>query len=176
MPRSHLARLRVLATCGLIGSGPASAALEGHVIGAQYLFDSIASVFADLGTATVGSAVEFQVFSILADVGDGQIRLDRPGGIEFAPGSFNGWRFHDALGAMPAITSVTVNAATRIEGFDASRISFDADNIWLNFASLGNSEVFYAVVDVRLVPEPASWAMFAAGLLALGTAARRRVT
>lgn len=158
-----------------LGAGAAQAGMDGHTIGAQYLLPDIGTVNNDHGTAVVGPGVEFFLGDVSQDLSDSQITLSRAVGISFVTaGSFNGWRYYDALGTMPDITGVTVNGSSTFPGFDNSRITFDANNIWLNFANLSNSD-FSAVVDVQMgvIPEPSTYALMAVGLLGIALTARR---
>lgn len=100
--------------------------------------------------------------------------LSRPGPVTFLTGTFNGWSFYDTTNNLPPITGVTVNGTTTIAGFDASRVSFDADHIYLNFVDLADQNNFYAAVDVTFgVPEPGTWALMFAGLGLVASVARR---
>ncbi|MEO8122839.1 MAG: PEPxxWA-CTERM sorting domain-containing protein [Burkholderiales bacterium] len=169
-------RLGGLVAVGMLAvSGAAQAGFDGNTISADYLYSDIGTVYQALGSAVVGAGVEFSSFGISLDLSDTQITMSRPGEITFLPGTFNGWRFYDATDNLPAITGVTVNGATTISGFDNSRVSFDADHVWVNFVDLADANDFYAVVDVAFaVPEPATWAMMLAGLGMVGALAARR--
>lgn len=74
-------------------------------------------------------------------------------------------------------TSVTIDPITNMIGLDASRISFDADNIFVNWQSLGFSTE--TIVRLNLgggtvpVPEPATVLLLPSGLLAAGAFARK---
>jgi hypothetical protein len=92
--------------------------------------------------------------------------------------TFNGFVLLDTYNVAPAFTSVTINGATSVAGFDASRITFDANTVFLNLQGLDANGL--VVVDLNggsgVVPEPASWAMLIAGFGLVGAAMRRRRT
>jgi hypothetical protein len=73
---------------------------------------------------------------------------------------------------------VTINAATNLAGFDASRVSFDANNIYVNWQGLVFNTNTVVSLDVNgsvaPVPEPATLVLVGAGGLGLLAKARRR--
>jgi hypothetical protein len=52
------------------------------------------------------------------------------------PSAFSGFTLFDSGNDLPAITGISLNANTNIVGLDASRLSFDADNIFANLSGL----------------------------------------
>ena len=54
----------------------------------------------------------------------------------FTSAAFNGVHLFDVNGTISTFLSVTVNPATNVVGFNASRISFDANNIYANLQNL----------------------------------------
>lgn len=94
--------------------------------------------------------------------------------------SFVGWEFYDVNGTINRFTSVTLSPATNMVGLDASRISFDADHIWVNFKGLSYAKGDVVSLDLASsappVPEPETYSMMVAGLGILGLIVRRRKT
>jgi hypothetical protein len=103
-----------------------------------------------------------------ADFDDAAIVIKFPGSCcgGFTSASFNGLHVFDVNGTIPQILSVTINAATSFPGFTASRISFDANNIFVNFSGLNpNPSTAVLALDITAAPEPSTW-FFMAGLVA----------
>jgi len=85
---------------------------------------------------------------------------------------FNGLVLTDNT-APHQIYGATVENDTTLAGFDASRIAWTGDQIRLNFSGL--SYVDGSLVSIGLaVPEPASLALFGAGLAGAAMLRRRR--
>ncbi|MFB3779224.1 MAG: PEP-CTERM sorting domain-containing protein [Bryobacteraceae bacterium] len=141
------------------------------------------SLFPDTSTITggpvasvVGPGVELPLFGIASiDFSDTNILITALSSGTAATAAFNGFRFQDAE---VVLSSVTINNAT-VPLFDASRLSFDANNIYVDFSGLTFSAGQVVSLDVSgtgAVPEPGSAAMLGLGLLAvlLGRSALRR--
>ena len=163
--------------------------LDGQTVEYQYLVPTITTPYsvADNGNKLVGAGVE--VSNIvdgygIMNISDTNLYVDFTGESFFtiATGdTFNGFRITDIFGAIPSFTSVSINAATNMVGFDASAITFDADHIWVNWISLGFNANTVVSLDINSVPnsdpgsipEPSTLAIW--GILGgLGMIAARR--
>lgn len=159
-------------------AAPANAALLlGKTIQLTYLFPSQGSTFDGPFNNTVGTTGHTLFFGLLrATPGDTTLSVTLPGfSGGFSPAPFNGVRLTDAFNTVAAFTSVNVSALSNVAGFDASRVSFDANNVYLNFQGLNVAPDFFAQVNIGGgVPEPAAWTLMIAGFGLVGAAARRR--
>jgi len=156
---------------------PAQAGFMGQTVHADYLFPDTGSVFTDLGDAVVGAGAEFSLTfasTITADFSDSSILVTIFGAdSSFTSAAFNGFHFSDVLNTIAPIANITV-AATNNFAFSSADISFDADNIFLNFQDLVVSPDSALTLAVTFVPEPISVALFGVGLLALGCTRRKQ--
>jgi hypothetical protein len=158
-----------------------SAQWGGGSIQLRRYFPSMAVLLTDHGVAGVGAGVEFPGIG-----GFSHLDVDLLGrGLDiahvdatprmFAPAIFNGYRFTDVGGTIPPFLAVTVHPSTSFGGFDLSRVTVTADDIWVNLEamSLGLGDVI-ALNVITAAPEPVTAVMVAAGLAALGALVRRR--
>jgi hypothetical protein len=171
----------LLYTAMLVATLPtvASAQLTGSVLRLEHRYPFIGTTYAGPFSATVGAGVEFTdiISAYSVDVSDVGLRvgsfLYRDA---FASGAFNGFVLFDPDNSVTDFLSVQL-LGTNIAGFDASRITFDDDNIWLNFESLPFAEDSYVeVVISSTVPEPSTLLLLLAclGVLGVATGAPKR--
>jgi len=86
--------------------------------------------------------------------------------------AFNGFRFFDVSEA--GFGSVTLDSATDVPGIDASRVSFDAQDIYVNFSAITYSTGQEVSLDIAPVPEPRfSWALLVIPVLVTHIVRRR---
>lgn len=174
--------LSLVAALGFAASAHASL-LDGKVVSYQNYFPDIGSPSADgsNGNHLVDGGVE--VSNIAASVGtldisDTNLFVSFTKNAYFTEASFSGFLIADVNNAIDAFTSVNINALTNMVGFDASRISFDENHIWVNWQNLAFTSSTVVSLDVngrgrQEVPEAASLALIGLGLVGL-TATRRR--
>ena len=179
-------RLVVVAFCVLsfLGSRNAEAApiLLGQMVEVSYRFPDINTVFnGNSVNVLVGAGVEVSNFPVgdprtNIDLSDTNIFVTYNSASTWTATAFNGLRFFDVNGTIPAISSVTINAATNLGGLDLSRITFDADHIWVNWQGLAFNQQTIVSLDVNAtaVPEPATMLLLGTGLVSLGLRRMRR--
>lgn len=149
--RSKIVRFlaAALATAGVLAApGRADAGFLGKTLSYEYLFPNTSTVFTS-STFVVTGGVErtslnqtgnggsdFATF----DVSDNSITVDfynpTSGFNSWSNADFNGFHVADTTNNVIPITGVTVNPATNMVGFTASNVSFDANNIFVNWQSL----------------------------------------
>ena len=113
--------------------------LDGDLIDFQFYYPNKASPFNasnlnSSGSFTVGSGVELPnpgEFDV--DFSDSSIVLQwhRFASITYDAAAFNGYKFTDAEGRLPAIINVEI-VSSNAANFDPSDVAWDADNIWIN--------------------------------------------
>ena len=160
---------------------PAFADLNGATVTVNYLYPEQNDIYEVLGMGTVTSG-GFTVnsfgqhdFTVYPD----EITLTNVSGedIQFTTADFNGYGLVVDSGGTP-ITGVTI-AYNDIAGFDASRITFDGTDVWLNLEGLTTTPGLDLQLDLQFAsgttPEPSSITLFGLGVLSLAGVARRKL-
>jgi hypothetical protein len=127
-------------------------------------------IIGDFGSAVVGPGNEaFASTGWTVDISDTQILLTNNSS-SFAFGSANpffGDAFFDVLSAIEPIGGASL-VGTNISGMNASRITFDADHVYVNCANLAiDPPGQFVRVGVTFVPEPATLLLLTLGVAAI---------
>jgi hypothetical protein len=85
--------------------------------------------------------------------------------------AFNGFHFFDV--SEPGFGSVALDSATDVPGIDGYRVTFDAQDIYVNFSGITYGTGQEVSLDIAPVPEPRSVVLlFAITVLLIQTARR----
>jgi hypothetical protein len=185
-PTSLLAATALAVT---FGTGGFAASLDGFTIQASAAYPNIpGSTTAGPISAVIGAGIEFAdgqftpFFGPSFDFSGDTLTIthDQTG---HASGTFNGYIFNDILAAIGDFSGFSILSDTF--GFfsgDPSRVSFDAENLYVNFESLsfvGFSSDAQLVLKIETagmpdVPLPAALPLMLAGLGGLAAVRRRK--
>ena len=158
----------------LLSTGQARAVLlDGATIRATWNSPDLSTVV-DTLDVNVGPGVEIapSLGGFGIDLSDTGIFFFGAASSSYATASFNGWHFFDFTSTIPGFGDIVINPATNLVGFDASRISFDVDNVFVDFQGLPlNSRT---VVSLTVIPEPSRIVLVGMGAVGLVFVERRR--
>jgi hypothetical protein len=166
----------------LLLASASHAGLVGKRFDASYRYPDVSTTYpyatASPSTFTVGSGVETifdveRVTQISVDFSDSALTLvltTSLTGPTWNSASFNGPVFDLVAGGPLDIVSAAVDSSTTMAGFDASRVSFNAGRIGIDWNGLSYGDGTKVVVNfTSAIPEPSSWALAAlAGFALLG--------
>jgi hypothetical protein len=168
---------------GLAGTASASI-LDGQTLVYQYLFPDTSSPVCSARNDVVAPGVEIAptgddcasghyAFNYSVDYSDTSILVTYVTSGGWAPATFNGFVVNDVNGTIPAFNATL--GFTDVTGFDASRLTFDADNIFLNWQDLSYQTGNTIRIDLARssVPEPTTLLLLGLGLAGLGFARKR---
>ena len=189
MPSKSISALRHGCVALAIGSAallalPSAQAglLDGKTVSFTYLFPDASSVYGSgaNGNYVVGAGVEIPNgvccgFEGAVDISDSNIRVDFHASSTYSGATFNGFRITDFFNTIDDFTAASVNAITDMAGFGAGNVTFDANNIYVNWQGLSFDSGRVVSIDLAgaHVPEPAALSLLALSLLGLGLMRRR---
>lgn len=181
-----LSRVFATAVALVISSVSAHAGLTGKTMSAQYFYPDLSTPYALAPfvppTFVVGPGVETVgdvegVTTLTVDFSDSDLLLTL-NTILTSP-TWNSVPFNGPVFTAPSGLMIldATNIGTTLVGFDDSRISFNATQLFLNWQGLSYQDgnvVSIHFDTVTNVPEPMSITLLGAGLVAIGVARRRR--
>jgi hypothetical protein len=119
------------------------------------LYPDLSTIYAGpVDVVDPGTILAFPGFAPIVNISfdDANITITMDRDATAYTSAFNGFRFFDASEA--PFGSVTLDSATNVPGMDASRVTFDAQDIYVNFSGITYSTGQEVSLDLRAVPEP----------------------
>jgi len=151
----------------LAGRFVGEASIIGQTIRIDWLYPDSSTVYDTSATWSWRIGVEWFAGSGAGDidVGNGTITIENLTA-GWGAGSFNGFRFTDALGAIGAFTSFSLVSITGFAPPIAPALSFTADELLVNFTPTGDDNIgdgvgqvytFAFTIGAVPVPSPRRW-------------------
>ncbi|MBS1708771.1 MAG: PEP-CTERM sorting domain-containing protein [Armatimonadetes bacterium] len=158
-----------LAAVAVVVPSIANAGLNGSTMGDQYY--AYGGAYNAQTNFVVGAGIEDSFLNYYdVDVDDNSITFDykiattwSTSALSLAPTIYNGTAVRMVSG--PAFTNVTIDGATNMVGFDASRLSWNGSEIQVDWQGLSFDEDTIVKLNVESVPEPASMSVLLGGAL-----------
>jgi hypothetical protein len=154
--------------------------LDGHTLQYQYLLFSSSTPYDDgaAGSYTVGAGVEISKFLYDIDLQSDGFTVIFKLADHLTDVAFNGFRLTDINGTIAPFTSFSMgtNTALLTETFGPIELTFDADNVFVNWQGTGvqpGIAEFHIGAAAAAIPEPEAYALLIAGLGLLGFQLRR---
>jgi hypothetical protein len=187
MMRRLFALACMVAVAHMAGNANAAVLLDGQTVGYQYCFPDLSTPIYSPPDFVVGPGVELPAGLYSPADGTGQLDVSDTNLLvkftttgAWTAGSFNGFRLYDSTSTIAPITSVTVNPATNMPGFSVANVSFDANNIYVNWQGLPVDPSYVVSLDVNstaAVPAPSTlvtWSGVMAVVALVGIVRRRQ--
>ncbi len=144
--------------------------LAGDLIRTWELYPDLSTIYGGpVDVIDPGTILAFPSFAPIVNIffNDVNITIQMARDATAFTSAFNGFRFFDVSEA--PIGSVALDGATNVPGIDASRVTFDAQDIYVNFSGITYSTGQEVSLDVQAAPEPSYLMLLViAALLMLG--------
>lgn len=171
--------MRALLASLLLASSAHASLLDGQPVTLEHLFPTVSSLNEMLADGViVGPGIEGQTFDSLysVDVADDTITVRQLQGVNWSLAPFNGLHLYAPGVTFTGAATVWNPCVELFQHWDVdpNRVSFDAHDLWLNFAGLSvlqGEELTILLNPVLSIPEPTTLALVLAGLAVI--AARR---